>query len=587
MKGMMKTKGLPGLWQRLPELWRGEGASLGLVAVVATALFVELMLMLFFMSRYYHPLVESVVTWRVVLRVCCDVGLLTAPWLVVKGRRRGWSLPVLWIVSLWCLCQSLYDITYNDMMPLRSFTYWRNVNGVLLGSVWGNIVERPGVIWFVAIPAAVTVAYFALLRKRMRREKGRRHWLLALLLASPFVVWAFIPKMRVLYRHKISLFFNGPITEVAIQVGRQFPRGLSADERAELETFLRDDCEHYTTSTGESAGKNVVFIVVESLNSWSIDMEVDGRAVAPTLKALLDNETSLKSRSVVSQACNGRSSDGLFCYMTGLLPLRDAAVAMEYPDGPYVALPQLLKRRGYATCEVSGDRLNMWNVETMTARYGYDSLYYYPDMEARIPDFTLGDRVIMKEAAARATTLPEPFFLAVLNVTTHSPYNVPFAEPSWISQSEQYTPAVRGYLERLHYFDTQLAAFLSALKASSRGERTVVVVVSDHDAGVEGEPETAIAGARCVFAVAGGGVSGTVPGAMGQVDVFPTMLDLLGLRSDTRWQGLGHSVLRDAPGTAVGRDGKVHGTAAGRDVTRVQRRAWDMSEMIITHRYEL
>lgn len=69
---------------------------------------------------------------------------------------------------------------------------------------------------------------------------------------------------------------------------------------------------------------------------------------------------------------------------------------------------------------------------------------------------------------------------------------------------------------------------------------------------------------------------------MGQIDMYPTLLDMFGL-GEYGWRGLGRSVLRDdAPKCAVDASGRVLGD--DRDAERL-REAWRMSDVIIRGDY--
>ena len=72
---------------------------------------------------------------------------------------------------------------------------------------------------------------------------------------------------------------------------------------------------------------------------------------------------------------------------------------------------------------------------------------------------------------------------------------------------------------------------------------------------------------------------------IGQVDVFPTLLDVMGANAYL-WKGLGHSILRyDVRSAIQPRNMSVLGDSTS--LTPQQRQAWDISRLIILDRFNL
>jgi phosphoglycerol transferase MdoB-like AlkP superfamily enzyme len=70
---------------------------------------------------------------------------------------------------------------------------------------------------------------------------------------------------------------------------------------------------------------------------------------------------------------------------------------------------------------------------------------------------------------------------------------------------------------------------------------------------------------------------------MGQVDVYPTILDLMGA-NDYEWKGLGHSVLRNPVGAVAIEPDVVKGKAVP-DLVKRLKQAWQISNLMITRNY--
>ena len=71
---------------------------------------------------------------------------------------------------------------------------------------------------------------------------------------------------------------------------------------------------------------------------------------------------------------------------------------------------------------------------------------------------------------------------------------------------------------------------------------------------------------------------------IGQVDVYPTLLDVMGANAYP-WKGLGHSILRyPVAGAIQPRNMSVIGDSTG--LTPQQRKAWDISRLLIFDRVQ-
>ena len=90
---------------------------------------------------------------------------------------------------------------------------------------------------------------------------------------------------------------------------------------------------------------------------------------------------------------------------------------------------------------------------------------------------------------------------------------------------------MRNYLEATALFDHELGLLLERLKEMGVYDNTLVVIASDHndymDDNPRGRPSIDPDGDDCLLLVVNAGAQ--VEGLIGHIDVFPTILDLMGL----------------------------------------------------------
>ena len=229
---------------------------------------------------------------------------------------------------------------------------------------------------------------------------------------------------------------------------------LTADDERRIEQFLSEQPK-YSDNTYSAGRENLILIVVESLNSWVIDLRLDGREVTPVLNALCNDTTNIVGKHMRRQVKNGGSSDAHFMYNTGLLPLVQRAVAMVYPDANY---PTLLQAMGTEhSTHICADPPALWNTELTARTFGYRD--YHGSQEAR-PLLRTNDwqwdKIILEKASQEIEHLAPPFVAQVITLGMHEPYTNSDVPESWISHSQQYTLKVRNYLERTAVLDREL-----------------------------------------------------------------------------------------------------------------------------------
>lgn len=321
--------------------------------------------------------------------------------------------------------------------------------------------------------------------------------------------------------------------------------------------------------------KNLLFIVVESLNAPYVGREWQNHRLTPVLDSLINSQGTISCLNVVAQVKDGSSSDGQLLYNTGLLPLQHGAAAMKFPDNKYKSLATAM---GYANpTELIVEEGGFWNHRFTSLSYNY----------SRLIDNIRGhgmsdDAMILKAAADMLAKAPKPFMVEITTLTMHHPFATDgFGRTDWIDDIPDMGMLERNYCQTLHEFDRALGEFIEALKKSGVFDDTVIVIASDHDKSTDAgnmDIRQPIA-----FIALNTGISEAVKRTVGQCDVYPTVLEIMG-RGDYGWQGLGMSILNPRNNSAVDSEGKLHGTS-GAYVDSVKREAWRISDMMIRSNY--
>lgn len=534
--------------------------------------------------------------WHVVAISLANAILLLSPYWLLPRRWRWLVWIPLTLLTLWCVMQMCYCRAYDDLMPWQSLMLTQNVNSTLAASTLALLRLQD---MLVVVPFLLLIVVRLLSRKVAGGDERNRlrRFLITLVAGLVMAVAGYVSKgenyeKRFLYNFSNRDYYahNGLIPYGAFSLYQALfnSHAVTDDERAMIDRFLSDDCWQYSDNPYcSTSSRNLVLIIVESLHTWPIGMQVDGREVTPVLNRLVAGDSVIYAPHVLFQTSHGHSSDAHFIYNTGLLPLRDGVVAVHHGDGPYPTLAAALN--GYDRREIICTPGVNWNQNVTARTYGFDTLYTRDHLtDALARHGNIDDAALTDFASAMLPSLRQPFFLEMVTMTMHTPYTDGKVPPSWITASDTLNAEARNYLNCVHVTDSCIGAFIDALHDQGMASCTTVAIVSDHTqlylnrvkglSDYESEPNDW----GIPLIIAGCDTTLRYDAVIGQVDVFPTLLDVMGANAYS-WKGLGYSILRHPVAGAIQpRNMSVIGDSTA--LTSRQRQAWDISRLLIFDR---
>ena len=304
---------------------------------------------------------------------------------------------------------------------------------------------------------------------------------------------------------------------------------------------------------------NVVLILMESVRAFEMVGTLREVGVTPVLNAL--ESESLVFRNFYNNGM--RTVDGEFSILCSALPLVNAApVYKSHPLLDIRCLPEILGELGYTTHWISAYRASYSGKGRFLRGHGVNHVHDDASMDrkrASRPDIGWGmsDLDMYEQALEKMNRFPEPFFAEIMTLSNHHPfdhdYGIDFPEAF---QRVPGTQHYRDYLKGVHYTDHAIGEFLKAAREQPWFSRTLFVIVGDH--GVRAYPEradgtsfgpvleTEIYFRGPLILYAPGLVEPGVSDRLGsQIDIAPTLLDLLQIRADNSF--LGVSLLAPVP----------------------------------------
>jgi len=124
---------------------------------------------------------------------------------------------------------------------------------------------------------------------------------------------------------------------------------------------------------GVAAGRNVIYIQIESMENAVINKTISGQEITPNLNALA--KSGLYFNNYYSEVGPGNTADAEFVTMNSLYALPDDVAFIDYAKNTYKALPQLLVNNGYKTYSMHGDVPTFWKRSNIYPSLGYQKAY--------------------------------------------------------------------------------------------------------------------------------------------------------------------------------------------------------------------
>ena len=546
--------------------------------------------------------------------------LLVLPLVAWRMERTTWGVAVLMDVLL--VCNLMYFRTYYTAIPPDSYLLVGNLKD-FTDSVWGSLKATDALF-----PISTLVA--AALRRRRRGQTSRlrhttlmRRYAVATALSAAALLtltWAkggfrtAYESMQGSYTHTcvtpmytvFGTFYYDCSRDAETftpEVERRVEAWLAADRAdrmaAPADTFAADSLRR----------RHVIIILAESLESWVLERTVEGQELTPRLNALLRDSLTIYAPHILSQAKGGRSIDAQLMINSGLLPIASGAYSLKYPHTTYPSLAEALRAeygadavRAYA---LTGDKPMVWNQAIIDPALGYDSLIAkasFVNDEPVGPRYRpqIGDVALMRQIADKIVRgeVWDAHRHMLLQCVTYSGH-FPFALPDRLREvrfSDRFPERMRNYMATARYTDRAIGLFVDRLRAAGVYDSTLIVITGDHEG--LGEMRRAwceSAGGRSVVSdrpmvpliILNAPRGLRVEAVGGQIDIYPTLLRLLGLRRYA-WRGMGRSLTDpNRPPVAIDPHGRIYGLADSVSTTALQRmkEAWPVSDAMIRYDY--
>lgn len=215
---------------------------------------------------------------------------------------------------------------------------------------------------------------------------------------------------------------------------------------------------------------NVVLFLVESFGRSTVDERVGGEPVAPEFQRLKGEGVYFDNLF----ANSFRTDRGTVAVLSGF-PAQTKMSVMKLPvkSQRLPSIARSLRREGYATSFYYGGDLNFTNTASYLYGTGFDRLTWQKDLHFDAPTSKWGyaddvvidaftDHVLAEAASQR------PFFAAVLTLSSHEPFDVPFAKFD------------DPMLNAMAFTDACLGRFVERVRQTPVWDDLLVILIADH-----------------------------------------------------------------------------------------------------------
>ena len=455
-------------------------------------------------------LLAEIADFGIPLQICMSVSdslLILSPYFLLKPRWRRTIIVPMTFLPIFLYANLLYYRNFRDIMGFKTMFGFSNLTGTVSDSAFASVQTVD--LWFL-IPFLIFISLYVIWWRRFAVSSFSTIFkiyvsvgILALFaftqsrlvtlaasrynpetcstdlsaVSETFHYNKFKDYMRT-YRLRYYSLVPYIFREFYDYVKPEYRSATEEEHRAITEFLSRKQPEILDRfdSLPDNKGKNLILIVVESLNSDALYLKVNSQPAMPNLWKLIDDASSvILADNVIPQIGDGRSSDGRFIYNTGILPPPHDPVAMSHPHANYPSLAKAFD--GNAEEFDIGNPLQ-WNKGPLSKSYGYRKIHVADELSANMGKLGGRDGALLVNSVPKMAKMRQPFLATLCTMDMHDPYTSFKWNDGGFSADSTYTQKELVYLRKVRQFDRALSKFIVRLKDANLYDNSVIAIVS-------------------------------------------------------------------------------------------------------------
>ncbi|WP_142827826.1 LTA synthase family protein [Planococcus soli] len=342
--------------------------------------------------------------------------------------------------------------------------------------------------------------------------------------------------------------YNYHLYDVYIQSKSQAQRALAdGSELVEANNYVRaNQIEPSEEMKGVAEGRNLIVVTLESLQSFTINGEMNGQTITPFLNSLTEDEDTIYFENFYHQTGLGKTSDSEFLLENSLYPLSGGAVFFTHSGNAYNSMAESLGNNGYSTNVQHANTKSFWNRDIMYESMNIDEFYDIESFEVgegEAVNWGMKDIPFLEQSVDHMTEMEQPFYSRLLTLTNHHPFTLDEQDKS-IPEFDSNSGTLNRYFQTSRYLDESIEVFFEELKEKGLYENSIIVMYGDHYGISEnhneamsqylGEEVTDFTSAELqkvpfFVHIPGYGEGHVNEEVGGQIDMRPTIMNLMGI----------------------------------------------------------
>lgn len=368
--------------------------------------------------------------------------------------------------------------------------------------------------------------------------------------------------------------FNFHIYDAMLQSKQSAQRALAdSNSLTEIQNYVdANRADPNQELAGIAKGRNVIAISLESTQSFVVNETLNGKEITPFLNDFI--KESYNFTNFYHQTGQGKTSDSEFLVDNSLYPLGRGAVFFTNAGNKYLASPEIFRENGYYSSVMHANNKSFWNRDLVYESFGYDKFFdldSYDVNEENSIGWGLKDKEFFEQSVGLMKEMPQPFYTRLITLTNHFPFELG-EEDKMIDEFYSSSRTLNRYFPTVRYQDEALKRFIEKLKEDGLYENSIIVLYGDHYGisenhneamgqflGKEVTPFVETQLQKVPFVIHIPGVTDKAPKTIekvgGQIDIRPTIMNLLGIDTDGQIQFGNDLLSEEKPDFTVLRDG--------------------------------
>lgn len=519
---------------------------------------------------------EAVNWWPLVFGTLWSLLLTALLWLLPgKASRIGYGI-VYFLAAAYAAVQTGYYLLFREMMWISDFRYASE------GSDYFDVLLQYPVGWYLSILGLLSVGVLLVWRFPVRK----RHWGKAVtatvVAAASIAGMVFLPEAvfvndsqiqfarsdygraqsaRAAYENMFNTHrlyqvcgiyqtaFKDIYTNYIYPITPGYAIAHGSAEK-EIDSYLADrPAKQENAMTGIFEGKNVVLVLMESMDDWAIGEHT------PTICRMM--EEGINFTDFYTPAYGSvRTFNSEFCLNTGSFLSSQGGYAFDYVTNDYrQSLANRLEELGYSAKVYHYNEPGFYSRGVFSPAMGYEEYVSYMDYVEDVKDKALYDDEFLFDNAQ----VSESFFRDgkklnfIITRSAHLSYRYNEVVSYWALRKYPQYRGLTGHEEedcmylKAKLVDDMFQRLLEELEANGELENTVIVAMTDHYTyGVDDEQlvmdrsgvdDMLLVEKVPCFIWSADGPAVTVDKTLNTADMLPTILNLMGVETPYSYLG--------------------------------------------------